>query len=195
MKALLLPILFISLASTAQTTHNVAVSSFSFTPSSLTIQVGDEVTWTNISGSHNVNGTQATFSSNPASFGNSVGAGWTYSFTFNIAGTYQYRCDPHSSQMQGTITVQSSVGVEEQTIEIVSRLFLDAPNSLLQLYFSTPATGNIQVFNLSGQLVTEQKCSNASEVAMHLDGLANAQYILRVVAADKEQSFPIILAR
>ncbi len=92
----------------AQTTHNITVQSNSFTPNNLTIEVGDEVVWTNIGGNHNVNGTLATFPSNPEGFGNSVGAGWTFSHTFTLSGTYDYRCDPHfSSGMTGVITVNA----------------------------------------------------------------------------------------
>ncbi len=88
------------------TVHNVTVSSNQFSPSSLTIAQGDTVVWTNTGGTHNVNGTQTTFSGNPASFGNTVGAGWTYTHVFTVNGSYNYQCDPHSSSgMTGTITV------------------------------------------------------------------------------------------
>jgi plastocyanin len=50
---------------TAQINHDVDVANFAFTPSSLTIEVGDSVTFTQTSGSHNVNGDLATFPSNP----------------------------------------------------------------------------------------------------------------------------------
>ena len=49
----------------AQTTHNVSVTSNQYTPSSLTIEQGDIVVWTNNGGNHNVNGTTNTFPSNP----------------------------------------------------------------------------------------------------------------------------------
>ncbi len=89
-----------------QTTHNVAVTSNVFTPSQLTITVGDKVVWTNTQGSHNVNGAKSTFSANPESFGNNVGTGWTYEYTFNTAGTYDYQCDPHAGMgMVGKIVV------------------------------------------------------------------------------------------
>jgi plastocyanin len=81
----------------AQTTHNVTVSNYSFTPSQLIINVGDKVKWTNVLGSHNVNGTKATFATNPESFGNSVGSNWTYEYTFSTSGTYNYQCDPHAA--------------------------------------------------------------------------------------------------
>ena len=89
------------------TVHNVSVTSNVFTPSNLTITAGDTVLWTNNQGFHNVNGTQATYPNNPASFGNAVaGPGWTYQFQFTIAGTYDYQCDPHLGLgMVGQITV------------------------------------------------------------------------------------------
>ena len=79
------------------TNHQVAVSSNVFTPSSLTITVGDTVTWTNTSGSHNVDGRTATYPANPASFysGTASGSLWTYSYTFTVAGSYTYDCTPH----------------------------------------------------------------------------------------------------
>jgi plastocyanin len=96
----------LSLTLAGQTTHNVAVTNNVFTPSQLPITAGDKVIWTNTQGSHNVNGTKTTFSANPESFGNNVGSGWTYEFTFNTAGTYDYQCDPHAGMgMVGKIVV------------------------------------------------------------------------------------------
>ena len=88
------------------TVHNVSTAGLTFSPSNIVITAGDTVVWTNTGGSHNVNGTQATFPNNPASFGNSVGSGWTYTFQFTIPGTYDYRCDPHFSLgMTGQVVV------------------------------------------------------------------------------------------
>jgi len=98
--------LLIVVVAQAQTKHVVEVSNNVFTPNELTINTGDTVEWRNTEGSHNVNGTQATFPENPESFGNSVGSGWTYSHIFSTAGTYAYQCDPHASLgMTGMIIV------------------------------------------------------------------------------------------
>lgn len=87
--------------------HTVTASGMTFTPSSLIISVGDTVVFDNVLGFHNVNGTQATFPTNPASFGNTIaGAPWTYTFVFTIVGNYNYQCDAHAPGMAGTITVQ-----------------------------------------------------------------------------------------
>lgn len=85
----------VTLPSVSQTKHIVEASNTKFTPAELQIVVGDTVEWKNVEGYHNVNGTQTTYPSNPASFGNSPGNGWTYSHVFTVAGTYDYQCDPH----------------------------------------------------------------------------------------------------
>ncbi len=104
--ALSIAFIFFSVFLIAQTTHQVAVTSNVFTPKELTITAGDEVVWTNTQGNHNVNGTQTSYPSNPASFGNNVGSGWIFKNTFTIAGTYDYKCDPHVGiGMVGKITV------------------------------------------------------------------------------------------
>ncbi|MBK7427741.1 MAG: lamin tail domain-containing protein [Saprospiraceae bacterium] len=89
----------------------VMVGDFFFTPADITINVGETVLWMNTGGTHNVNGTQATFPSNPESFtsGNPASGNWTLEHTFEIAGVYNYRCDFHSGLMQGTVTVMSDV--------------------------------------------------------------------------------------
>lgn len=99
-------LVYLTLSLSAQTSQSVTVSNNKFTPGTLTINVGDEVVWTNTEGSHNVNGKTSTFPNNPVSFGNDVGSGWTYKFTFNTAGTYDYQCDPHAAMgMIGKIIV------------------------------------------------------------------------------------------
>ena len=90
-----------------KTTHTVIAEGVEFKPKNLTIKVGDTVTWENKGGAHNVNGNKShpRNKNNPASFGNEVGSGWTYSFTFKQPGVYKYHCDPHlSADMVGTVT-------------------------------------------------------------------------------------------
>jgi len=110
---------YLSLNLNGQTTHDVMVSNYKFSPSNLTISVGDQVTWTNTAGNHNVNGKTSTYPSNPESFGNSVGSGWTYNYTFNTPGTYDYQCDPHAAGgMKGTIVVNPKVDDGPYTLTV-----------------------------------------------------------------------------
>jgi uncharacterized surface protein with fasciclin (FAS1) repeats/plastocyanin len=91
------------------TNYVVNTQGLTFNPNSLSINTGDSVTFLNSSGSHNVNGSLSTFPNNPQGFSNPTGVsiGWTYTFVFNIAGFYNYQCDPHLPGMVGTISVSS----------------------------------------------------------------------------------------
>ena len=79
--------------------NNVKIQGDAFSPSSLTVKVGDTVTWINNDNhDHTVTSDNGTFNS-----GN-IANGSTFSFTFNTVGTYSYNCSIHTS-MTGTIVV------------------------------------------------------------------------------------------
>lgn len=166
-----------------QTNHAVSVggAALSFSPSSLTITQGDSVTWTNAGGFHNVNGSTATYASNPEGFANggASSATWTYGFRFNTPGTYDYQCDPHAGAgMTGQITVQAamsgipvydiatvhtedvdgvadSLNVECELRGVVHSIDFDG-NAGYSFYMADP-TGAMNVFNfndVNGYVVT-----------------------------------------
>jgi Fe-Mn family superoxide dismutase len=96
----------------SKTTHKIIAKGIVFSPKNITINVGDTVEWENKEGYHNVNGktSHPRNKNNPESFGNKVGSGWTYKFTFTKPGLYKYHCDPHlSADMVGTIQVKENV--------------------------------------------------------------------------------------
>ena len=118
----LLRTLFLSLISLTAfaTVHQVNSGMFYYTPSELTINVGDTVVWINDGGTHDVNGNISSISGesfgNPESFDSpstsTVGA-TIYTHVFDIAGTYNYDCSVgnHALQgMTGTIIVEGSNG-------------------------------------------------------------------------------------
>ena len=87
-----------SAVTTAQSANVVLIENHSFNPASLTIKVGDSVTWTNKdSASHNV--IFADFESDLMKKEDS------FTHTFDTAGTFTYICGPHP-YMEGTIEVQ-----------------------------------------------------------------------------------------
>jgi plastocyanin len=92
--------------------HTITLSGLVFTPNNLTINAGETVEWVNQSGTHNVNSSLATYPSNPEGFFSCApsGTNWTFSHTFTLPGTYEYRCDPHfSAGMTGTIVVEEPI--------------------------------------------------------------------------------------
>jgi plastocyanin len=81
--------------------HDVTIQDFSFTPTPVTIAVGDTVRWTNNGPSHH------SSTSDTAIWDSGLlNVGQTFSFTFNTAGTYPYHCSLHTS-MHGTVIVTS----------------------------------------------------------------------------------------
>jgi amicyanin len=81
--------------------NSVDIKNFAFSPSTLTIKVGETVTWTNDdSTSHTV-----TSDSGSELGSGSISPGQTYSHTFNTAGTFDYHCSIHTS-MKGEVIVE-----------------------------------------------------------------------------------------
>lgn len=174
----------------AQATHDVTASGMSFSPSSLTIDLGDTVRWTNTSGTHNVNGTTATFASNPASFGNSLGTGWVFKQKFTVAGTYNYRCDQHfSGGMTGTITVVDPTAGISSISDISSSISVFPIPASKELTVQIGAfdllgsDAEIVIYDLAGKEVLRQAI-NSTNTTLNTSSLSNTTYILNVVSGN-----------
>jgi plastocyanin len=82
--------------------HAVEIGDSTFSPASLTISVGDTVTWRNADDRpHTVTSNDGVFDS-----GN-LDEGQGFSFTFTEPGTYAYLCEYHT-EMQATIIVEAA---------------------------------------------------------------------------------------
>ncbi len=172
------------ISATSQTTWEVTVSNFSFSPAELTINVGDEVVWNNTMGTHNVNGTQETFPDNPESFGNTVRSSpWEYRYTFSVAGNYSYQCNPHSSQMQGTITVNTATfirsslaklrGIQMYPLPVVSKLTIELEKAVAHNY------EKFEIYDLTGQKIHSSAIKNSELIELNLSYLSPSIYIYR----------------
>lgn len=84
----------------AQTTHVVTIKNMAFSPADLTISAGDTVTWVNEDRMRH----SAWEDSGNAFDTGLLANGESASLTFNGAGSFSYRCRPHSG-MRGTITI------------------------------------------------------------------------------------------
>ncbi|MCF8381200.1 MAG: T9SS type A sorting domain-containing protein [Bacteroidales bacterium] len=188
-KTSLLAVAMISSAQFAlsQTTHQVAVTSNSYTPSTITINVGDKVVWTNTQGNHNVNATQATFPANPESFGNSVSSGWTFEHTFLTAGTYNYQCDPHINfGMTGIVeVVEISTGNSFTEIPESGKVFVypNPVNSDLNISFRDQdfKSNSVNVYSISGALLMNKSFNKDSQSFINLSQLDSGFYIIEVL--------------
>ncbi|MBL8048412.1 MAG: cupredoxin domain-containing protein [Chthonomonas sp.] len=80
---------------------NVDIRNFAFSPDMLTINVGDQVRWTNNDfAPHTASSTAGPMSFNSGTLGN----GQSFTFTFTAAGSYDYMCNFHHDMM-GSVNV------------------------------------------------------------------------------------------
>ncbi|MCL5962590.1 MAG: plastocyanin/azurin family copper-binding protein [Chloroflexi bacterium] len=78
------------------------ITSWGYGPATITIHVGDRITWTNTgSMPHTVTADDGSFDSG------TLNNGGTWSYTFTSPGTYTYHCAPHP-WMKGTVIVQNA---------------------------------------------------------------------------------------
>jgi plastocyanin len=75
----------------------VAINNFSFSPATLQVKLGQQVTWTN-----QQPGVTHTVTADGGTFDHPMPSGATFSFTFATAGSFAYHCKIHPS-MHGTI--------------------------------------------------------------------------------------------
>ena len=153
-KTLLLLFILFSQLSFGQTSHTVYAGNFYYSPSSLTINVGDEVTWINEGGYHDVNGdinsiTDEPFN-NPETFDSpSVSSGTIYTHTFTIEGTYNYDCSVGShadNGMVGQIIVEGETTVVDVIVDSENHTTLETAVVAAGLVETLSGEGPFTVF-------------------------------------------------
>src|SRR5256885_14182397 len=160
-------------------TKSVTTSGFTFVPKSVTINVGDSVTWTGLT-IHNVQTDDAPFCG-PVPVPNA-----TCTKTFDQPGTYNYYCAPHrvSFNMVGTVIVQAVSGTPPS---------VTVSNPANGAVFAAPANVTIQASasDTDGNVTNVHFFANSSPVgadptapySIVASNLAAGSYALRAVAA------------
>lgn len=87
--------------------QDVAISGFSYSPRTVTVNVGDTVTWTN-------SDAQAHTATGSGWNTGDLGNGDSGSITFQTAGTFDYLCGIHPA-MTGTVIVRAAGGTTPPT--------------------------------------------------------------------------------
>ena len=157
--------------------------------SSRTIEVGDTVTWNwYSSGDHNVkSNTSANESFESQFFGN----GGTFSYTFTSIGTNDYICQPHPSDMFGTITVvaEGTLGIDSFDTLGTINMYPNPTDSNITIDFQIQNIEklNIKVFNLLGKEVLSKQISK-NDPSLMLTDLKNGIYLIRITSLNGENS-------
>ena len=127
-----------SISIVAQTTHQVLVANMSYTPSELTIEAGDQVTFILEGGMHDVNFNTSMLTgqsfNNPTeitSIPMTDSVGEMGAITFDVPGTYNYDCSNYghaSMGMVGSIIVNETEAGSDNALSLQGILDLDVPS-------------------------------------------------------------------
>jgi plastocyanin len=182
--SLLLLVLATSMSfSTSWTINN---SGNTFSPSTITIVVGDDVTFSLESVHNAVEVSQATWNANGTAalsggFQVAFGGGSVQTAQLGV-GTHYYVCTPHASVgMKGTIIVQNATGFEENKLPAGFSIY---PNpSLLTLTlnaYDVEIGSGFYIADLSGRRVASGKIEN-NITTIDISYLARGTYLIGMV--------------
>lgn len=178
-KKMLLFMMCLASVSFGQTNHQINAQAMSWSPNDITIDVGDSVTWVNNNnGTHNVNGTTATYPSNPESFSMlTSGSNWTFGKRFNVPGIYMYRCDVHSAMMTGKVTViDPSLGLVDNNASGI--VFGPNPANDLITIQANSTDFKVAVYDMLGHQVLSQQMVNQDQ--LNVSVLNKGMYLIEI---------------
>lgn len=163
--------IFMCCSAFSQTDHSVNAGNFYYDPEVLTISIGDEVSWINDGGFHNVNFDINTLTGesygNPEGFiTNPTNDTEIAEHTFTIAGTYNYDCSvgQHAANgMTGTIIVEDDMSSLDETaqnkLNRTFHVFQSGYSNVIYVQFDAAHNSNntqIQIIGLDGKEILNQ---------------------------------------
>jgi hypothetical protein len=188
MKTRLLIILCFGILSiNAQTTYNLDWYTGIGSNVDLTIDIGDTVKWTWTSPNHTV--TSLTGSVETFDSGTLGPVGSTYSYTFNLEGANPYYCEIHGiSSMSGTITVQNSLGLENETFNNF-KFFPNPSNSFIHFIFPQDIIeGNVSVIDILGKKLISKSLNDKNSLELDVSNLIQGIYFINVKSGTVSQT-------
>lgn len=188
MKTFLLIFLSIGILSlNAQTTHDLNWYSGIGSNVNLTIDIGDTVRWTWTSINHTVTSEAGSTETFDSGFLGPIGS--TFSHTFTLEGSNDYYCSIHGAlSMSGTITVQNSLGVNDETFANF-KMFPNPTNSTLQLDFPSHINkGAITVFDVLGKELLTKKFEATNQVELDVSYWSKGVYLIKVKSENLSQT-------
>jgi len=179
------------------TITTVTNSGFTFSPSTITVNIGDTVSFS-LASVHNVaEVSQATFTANgntqlAGGFSTPSGGGLVFTAALTI-GTHWYVCQPHASMgMKGKIIVQNATGVAENLLQSRISVYPNPFRSKVTLNFNQVVRGTLHLSNSFGEALQQTEI-NTSVLTLDLGDKPNGVYFIAVTdAAGNRQERTIV---
>jgi plastocyanin len=194
-----LTLVFIIAIITAQTASatkiTITVANFSFTPSVVNATVGDTIEWVRTSGTHTTtcNGSNGTsLPAGAATWNSPMNAQTTvFQYVVTVAGTYNYVCIPHASNMNGVLNVTAASGINTLTakanfLEINPPAFKD--DAIIKFSLSASAKVQLSIYDFAGRkvetLVNSQLSAGEHSVTWDAANMPQGTFFCRLESAD-----------
>ena len=187
-KITLIFVALIASIASAQTTFDIswAIGS-SGGAADLTVLTGDTVRWTwDDALPHtvtNLAGSQENFDS-----GILTGMGTTFSYTFTMMGTNPYQCDVHPGSMNGVITVDQLVGIDE--LFRINIIIFPNPATDKLTITSLYQLDTYKIYDVLGKLVS-QGAANGNVTDLDVSGLQSGLYFINLASEGLQSTFKI----
>lgn len=153
---------FISLAHA--TKHVVTVQNFMFSPSSFSATVGDTVEWEWVNGGHTT--TSTSVPAGAASWSNPMNSSsTTFKYVITKAGTYNYWCAIHTTAMEASFTVTTTVVPYVESYTTLASVYPNPASSLINFHMNTCAPANIlTVIDIQGRVVLRKTLNDVDNM-------------------------------
>lgn len=190
----------------AQTLYTIQTTNTNtFSPQSITIQVGDTIQWVNTSqGLHNVVADDGSFTSGSPSTDL-----WTYIHVFNQAGSNPYYCAIHGGAggigMSGVINVENPTKVNVLTQNpkefYLKQNYPNPFNPSTTIEFSIPQSNftKLTIYNSAGQKIIDLLSQNMSKgvysFKWNADGYASGVYFYKIDSGNYSAVKKLILIK
>lgn len=174
-------------------THTITQSGFSFSPSTLTVNVGDVVRWVWTEGEHTT--TSKTIPVGAQLWNSPLNSSNTsFEYTVTVAGTYNYKCTPHETMgMVGSFT---AIGATEVNSERITdfKLFPNPFNDKITIN-SINKINSVEIYDITGKLnsrLTFDDFFESSSRVVDLSTLHSGVYIAIINGDKKKGAYKLV---
>ncbi|HBO74329.1 MAG: hypothetical protein A2W97_07135 [Bacteroidetes bacterium GWE2_40_63] len=169
--------------------HVIKQSGTSFSPSNITVIVGDTVRWEWSAGSHT---TTSKVIPNGAEAWDSPLTSTSTSFEYKVTveGTYNYVCTPHESLgMKGSFTANVTNAINENSPLLNFTIYPNPASSFINI--TTDINGEVVLSDILGKNLRNIRLNELSVIAdtyrLDLLDLKNGIYIVTLIPSDSKK--------
>lgn len=196
----------------SQSVHVIELRDFEFTPSNITVLVGDTVRWSAVQGHHNVRADDNSFTSGPPAT-----APWIFNHVFVVAGNNPYYCEPHGAPgglgMSGVVIVNNPVSVFDDGLFAdkfeLNQNYPNPFNPTTIIRYTIPSVIasvtkqskfiSLKVYDILGNevttLVNEYKPAGSYEVEFNASELTSGIYFYRLTTGNFNSTKKMVVVK